>query len=187
MTSPVITVTRDTPVREAVKLMIEKNIGCVAVVDAEGRLEGLMTERRFMPEQVAVPFMHGTLLLLLGEWVDSSSFEEAIEGFRGQRVDDVMARGRADGDRGCASGRSGGHHGAQRGAPRSDSPGRRGGGYRVAARHAARLYRAIGAGQSRTARAGRLRASGLDERPDLRRVFHAVRLNAGGDVDAPGP
>ena len=31
MTSPVITVTGDTPVREAAKLMIEKNIGCVAV------------------------------------------------------------------------------------------------------------------------------------------------------------
>ena len=92
MTSPVITVTRDTPVREAAKLMIEKNIGCVAVVDAEGRLEGQMTERRFMPEQVAVPFMRGTLLQLLGEWVDSSSLEEAIAGFRGQRVDDVMAR-----------------------------------------------------------------------------------------------
>lgn len=92
MTSPVITVTGDTPVREAAKLMIEKNIGCVAVVDAEGRLEGLMTERRFMPEQVAVPFMRGTLLQLLGEWVDSSSLEEAIAGFRGQRVDDVMAR-----------------------------------------------------------------------------------------------
>ena len=72
--------------------MIEKNVGCVVVVDAEGRFEGLMTERRFMPEQVAVPFMRGTLLQLLGEWVDSSSIEETISGHRRMPIKDVMAR-----------------------------------------------------------------------------------------------
>ena len=65
----------------------------MVVVDAEGRFEGLMTERRFMPKQVAVPFMRGTLPQLLGEWVDSSSLKEAIAGSRAERVENVMARG----------------------------------------------------------------------------------------------
>ena len=52
MSSPVIAVTGDTPTREAAKLMIEKNIGCVVVVDSEGRFEGLISERLFMPEEV---------------------------------------------------------------------------------------------------------------------------------------
>ena len=92
MSSPVITVAGDTTVREAAKLMLEKNIGCVVVADAEGRLEGLMSERLFMPEQVAIPFMRGTSLQLLGQWVDSSSLEEAIAGYRARRVEEVMAR-----------------------------------------------------------------------------------------------
>ena len=72
--------------------MLEKNIGCVVVVDADGRFEGLMSERLFMPEQVPIPFMRGTLLQLLGEWVDTSSIEEAIAGYRGRQVDEVMVR-----------------------------------------------------------------------------------------------
>ena len=92
MSSPATTVTADALVRDAAKLMVEKNIGCVVVVDGEGRFEGLMTERRFMPEEVPVPFMRGTLLQLLGEWVDSSSLEDAIAGFRTRRVGEVMAR-----------------------------------------------------------------------------------------------
>ena len=92
MASPVITVTGETTVGEAARLMIEKNVGCVVVVDAKGRMRGVMSERRFMPEQVAVPFMRGTSLQLLGKWIDSSSIEKAITGYRGIPVEEVMVR-----------------------------------------------------------------------------------------------
>ena len=92
MSSPAITVTADTLVRDAAKLMTDRNVGCVLVVDVEGRFEDLMSERCFMPEEVAVPFMRGTSLQSLGEWVDSSSLEDAIAGFRTRRVEEVMVR-----------------------------------------------------------------------------------------------
>jgi len=92
MSAPAITVSGDTSVRDAAKLMLEKNIGCVVAVDGEGRFEGLMSERRFMPEEVAIPYMRGTSLQLLGEWVDSSSLEDAIASFRTRHVEEVMVR-----------------------------------------------------------------------------------------------
>lgn len=92
MSSPVITVTGGTTVSYAARLMLEKNIGCVVVVDEDGHFQGLMSERLFMPEEAAVPFMRGTSLQLLGEWVDSGSIEEAIAGYRGKRVEEVMVR-----------------------------------------------------------------------------------------------
>ena len=92
MSSPAITVTVDTLVRDAAKLMLDKDIGCVVAVDAENRFEDLMSERCFTPEEVAIPFMRGTSLQLLGEWVDSSSLEDAIVGFRDRRVEEAMVR-----------------------------------------------------------------------------------------------
>lgn len=43
MSSPAVTVTPDTPLPEAVMLMVEKKIGCLAVVE-DGRLVGLLSE-----------------------------------------------------------------------------------------------------------------------------------------------
>jgi CBS domain-containing protein len=44
MTSPVITVTPETPVQEVARLMRSKQISGVPVVDAAGRLQGVITE-----------------------------------------------------------------------------------------------------------------------------------------------
>jgi CBS domain-containing protein len=43
MSTPVVTVSPDTPVRDAARLMMAKKIGCLPVVDGE-RLVGLVTE-----------------------------------------------------------------------------------------------------------------------------------------------
>lgn len=43
MSEPAVTVESDTSVREAARLMVERKIGCLPVVDA-GRLVGLVTE-----------------------------------------------------------------------------------------------------------------------------------------------
>ena len=90
MSSPVVTATGNPMVRDAAKLLLEKRIGCLVVVDAEGRFRGLMSERCFMPEEVAIPYMRETSLQLLGEWVDSGSLEAAIGDFRTRSVEDVM-------------------------------------------------------------------------------------------------
>ncbi len=45
MSTPPITVHRDTPIEDAAKIMYENNIGSVLVVDGEGKLVGITTER----------------------------------------------------------------------------------------------------------------------------------------------
>ncbi len=45
MSTPPITIDRDEPVEKAAKLMHENNIGSLIVVDKEGKVEGIITER----------------------------------------------------------------------------------------------------------------------------------------------
>ena len=47
MTSDVITTTPDTPLAEAARVLIERKIGCLPVVEA-GRLVGIITEEDFV-------------------------------------------------------------------------------------------------------------------------------------------
>ena len=42
-------------------MMIDHNIGSVVVVDGEGNICGLVTERMFMPQEDFFPFMRGTV------------------------------------------------------------------------------------------------------------------------------
>ena len=44
MTRNVVTVTRSTPIREAIRLMLDNRISGLPVVDAAGRVEGILTE-----------------------------------------------------------------------------------------------------------------------------------------------
>jgi len=43
MSTPPITVAPDTPLREAAAMMVSENIGCLPVVDRDGRLVGVMS------------------------------------------------------------------------------------------------------------------------------------------------
>lgn len=48
MSSPVQTVTPDTLVEDAATLMLDNEIGCVVVTDADGHLEGILTSTDFV-------------------------------------------------------------------------------------------------------------------------------------------
>ena len=45
MTSDVVTVQAPTPVEEAARLMLERGVSCLPVVDDEGRAEGIVTSK----------------------------------------------------------------------------------------------------------------------------------------------
>ena len=49
MSHPPVTVTADAPIKEAVRLMIDKKIGCLPVLDS-GKLVGLITETDLLKE-----------------------------------------------------------------------------------------------------------------------------------------
>jgi CBS domain-containing protein len=56
MTSPVITVRTDSPAPEVARIMQERDIGAVVVVDEGGRLCGIITESDFTGIGRCVPF-----------------------------------------------------------------------------------------------------------------------------------
>ncbi|HZD70098.1 MAG TPA: CBS domain-containing protein [Actinomycetes bacterium] len=59
MSSPVLTVTPGTGVKEAAALLVERGFTALPVVDAEGRLVGIVTEADLMPlETTADPRSH---------------------------------------------------------------------------------------------------------------------------------
>ena len=93
MQSPVVTVHRDDVVASVATMMIDHNIGSVVVVDSEGNICGLVTERMFMPQEDFFPFMRGTVTRLMGTNVGSehsTEYYDAIDQARSKRVHEVM-------------------------------------------------------------------------------------------------
>lgn len=93
MRSPVVTAHLDDVVADIADLMIKRNIGSVVVVDDEGNLCGLVTERMFMPQEDLYPFVRGTVTHLMGANVGtdhSTTYYNAIDLVRSKSVRQVM-------------------------------------------------------------------------------------------------
>jgi len=56
MTQPVVSVHRETSLAEVAKIMVERRIGCVPVVDDAGMLRGVVTLTDFAAKERGVPF-----------------------------------------------------------------------------------------------------------------------------------
>lgn len=93
MTSPVLTISKDRSVAEAVKVLLEKQIGALPVVDEDGKYAGIVTERTLLPHEEGVPFLRGTVLVFLGQFVSADQdIEKALEEARDRKVAEVMAK-----------------------------------------------------------------------------------------------
>ena len=93
MSSPVITITEEQPVSEAARLMIEKNIGSLVVVDGDGRYVGLLSESRYLPEESLLPYLRQSVIRILGsELGDPENIEEVIKTTRNTLVGDAMQK-----------------------------------------------------------------------------------------------
>ncbi len=76
MSQPVV-VREDTCLEEVVATMLKAGATAVAVVDAAGRLTGLITDSDFVPHEQRLPFTDETLPQLFGEWVWWNRIEAA--------------------------------------------------------------------------------------------------------------
>ncbi|MSQ08330.1 MAG: CBS domain-containing protein [Dehalococcoidia bacterium] len=93
MTSPVLTIGRDKSVADAVKILLEHQIGGLPVVGADGKYLGMVTERTLLPHEEGLPFKRGTLLVFLGQFVKGDQeIEKVLREARDRKVADVMAR-----------------------------------------------------------------------------------------------
>jgi CBS domain-containing membrane protein len=63
MSADVVTTTPDTPLEQAARMLIERKIGCLPVVGADGRLAGILTEADFVALYANHPTSDGSDLL----------------------------------------------------------------------------------------------------------------------------
>ncbi len=89
MTRQVITISPDATVGQAAQTMLERNVSCLPVVDAGGRLIGILTHTDFGLHPQYLP-LAGRLYTLLGRWASPKTLEEVAQGLRSVPVREVM-------------------------------------------------------------------------------------------------
>lgn len=77
MNSPAVTVRGKTSLKETARLMLDKGIGCVLVVNSKGELTGIIAARDFCAREVRVPFSTQELPQVFGHWLGSEGAEQA--------------------------------------------------------------------------------------------------------------
>ncbi len=91
MSSPVVTISADRPVSDAAKLMLEKGVGSIVVIDDAGEYVGLLSESKYLPEESVLPYLRQSVLRILGsELGDLENIEEVIHSTRNTPVGDAM-------------------------------------------------------------------------------------------------
>lgn len=90
MTSPVITVGRQSNLEEVARLMLEREIGSVVVVDDDGSMIGIVTDTDFAARKSSIPFSTFELPQLLGQWLDEEGVQGIYRKARSMEVGEIM-------------------------------------------------------------------------------------------------
>ena len=91
MTAPAITINHDATVEDAARLLLERNLSCLPVVDGQGRLVGILTHSDFGLHHRFMP-LAGNLYTLMDSWANPDQLEEASREVRSKKVRDVMKK-----------------------------------------------------------------------------------------------
>lgn len=91
MSSPVITVSVDGTVGEAADLMLQHRVSCLPVVDARGRVAGMLTHSDFGLHHRFLPTANH-LFTLFGAWANPANLEQVSQAVRGRLLRDVMSQ-----------------------------------------------------------------------------------------------
>ncbi len=92
MTRNPVTAGLDATAEDIARLLITHRIGCVPVVDSDGKLLGLVTERELFLRERRVPFSTVVAHSLMGAWVDPQHLEKCYAELRRVRADEIMTR-----------------------------------------------------------------------------------------------
>jgi CBS domain-containing protein len=90
MSSPVVTAAQDTPLREVARLMLEKQIGAVPVVGADGRLRGIVTESDFVGRARPLAVSARPIAEVFGQLTDDRGIVAVYRDARSLPVAEVM-------------------------------------------------------------------------------------------------
>src|SRR3712207_2708660 len=90
MTQPVVTVREEATLEEVARVMLEGRIGGVPVVDAQGRVRGIITESDFAAKERGVPFSTFRWPQVLGQWLPREGIEQVYRAARAMTAKEVM-------------------------------------------------------------------------------------------------
>jgi CBS domain-containing protein len=90
MTQPVVTVSENATLEEIARIMLEHRIGGVPVVDAQGRLRGIVTESDFAGREEHFPFTTVRWLQVLGRWLGKERIEQIYQAARAMTAKEIM-------------------------------------------------------------------------------------------------
>lgn len=90
MTQPVITVKPDATLDEIARLMLTYNIGCVPVVDGQGKLCGIVTESDFSAKEHGIPFSTLRLPQVFSQWMPKEGIERIYEAAKKMTAKEIM-------------------------------------------------------------------------------------------------
>jgi len=92
MTSPVETVREDCSLEDAARTTLDRGIGCLPVVDADGALAGVLTESDFAAKEKGIPFSLYRFPQVFGDWLPKQGVEKMYAAARSRVVRDFMSR-----------------------------------------------------------------------------------------------
>jgi nucleotide-binding universal stress UspA family protein/predicted transcriptional regulator len=90
MNVPVVVVREDATLEEVARTLLEHHIGAVPVVDAQGRLRGIITESDFTAKERGLPFSAFRAPQLFGEWVSPSAIARIYQAARDRQARSIM-------------------------------------------------------------------------------------------------
>jgi CBS domain-containing protein len=91
MTSPPITIPEDANLETTARLMLDKGIGCLPVVDETGMLVGIVTESDFAAKPARIPFSTFEAPQVLGQWMGKEGVERIYREARRREAREVMS------------------------------------------------------------------------------------------------
>lgn len=92
MSQPAISVQLDASLEEVARLMLDRRIGCVPVVDERGKLVGLITESDFAAKERGLPFSTFRAPQVLGEWLSDQGMDRIFDAARKRKAGEIMTR-----------------------------------------------------------------------------------------------
>jgi CBS-domain-containing membrane protein len=92
MTKDVVTVTRETPIRDLAKLFADRRISSIPVLDDQGLLAGIVTETDLVEQDKS---LHIPTVVSIFDWViyleSDKKFERELKKMTGQTVGDIYS------------------------------------------------------------------------------------------------
>ena len=91
MVTKVFTANENETLSEVAIKMLENNVGCLPVLNDEGKLVGFLSETDFAGKEKLIPFSRNHAPQLFGKWLNEGGIEEMYKNAKTMKVSEIMS------------------------------------------------------------------------------------------------